>query len=322
MNPAAHMTDMATTTQNRIPPGVRTGGQFASKIHAEPAPLDFVTDEDAAMLLDQAKKSARFGTALHSGGRHEDAEDAAMESVLTYLAAAANRGGHSTNPRGYVHAGARSHAARLLDGRTPRETAATAKWRRAVAAKQTELGRRITVAEEDAIAEEVRLSLDAKNRPRAGYHRFAREASLNAHMEAYGDHGVPSTSHESDPDFADGSLGDRILSGGDNARTKKALLYPALAQYRNAPMPASETIDSKSATALRKRIVDSGGALAAARAWESGDSDGVLLFAPFGDLDARQQQDVVDVFTSRPQYADDLWGSALTIATRRRASAA
>jgi hypothetical protein len=87
-------------------------------------------------------------------------------------------------------------------------------------------------------------------------------------------------------------------------------------------MPASETIDSKSATALRKRIVDSGGALAAARAWESGDSDGVLLFAPFGDLDARQQQDVVDVFTSRPQYADDLWGSALTIATRRRASAA
>lgn len=322
MKAAAHMTDMATTTQNRIPPGVRTGGQFVTKARAESAPLDFIDDDTAAMLLDQANRSARFGTSMHTGSRHQDAEDAAMESIVTYLSAAASRGGHSTNPRGYVHAGARSHAARLADGRTPRETAATAKWRRAVTARQGDLSRSLTVAEEDQIAEEVRLSLDAKNRPRAGYHRFVRDGSLDQHTEVFGDHGLPSTAQPSEPDFDEGSLGDRILSGGDSARTKRALLYPAMAQYREAPMPASETIDAKSATALRKRMAESGGALKAAKAWELGDSDGELLFAPFGDLDARRQQEVADMMTGHPAYANDLWGSALTIATKRRASAA
>ena len=63
--------------------------------------------------------------------------------------------------------------------------------------------------------------------------------------------------------------------------------------------------------------------LAAARRWEAGHDDAATdaLFAPFRgrDLSDREKTDIVDLLRAHPALAEQLWRSAVMIATTRRA---
>ena len=54
---------------------------------------------------------------------------------------------------------------------------------------------------------------------------------------------------------------------------------------------------------------------------ESTDSDNAALFAPFGDLGIREQEQVVTQLESNPGYADELWNTAASIASRKAPAA-
>ena len=54
--------------------------------------------------------------------------------------------------------------------------------------------------------------------------------------------------------------------------------------------------------------------------WGRADEDEgtIALFAPFGDVDEDGRDAVCAMLSARPGLADELWGAALSAATRRR----
>lgn len=108
----------------------------------------------------------------------------------------------------------------------------------------------------------------------------------------------------------------------ETARGRRALTE----HYWQAQFPgaiALQTIPRRAATKLR-RTMDAcpGGVLAAARRWETGQDDAATdaLFAPFHgrDLSDREKTEIVDLLRAHPALAEQLWRSAVMIATTRR----
>ena len=108
----------------------------------------------------------------------------------------------------------------------------------------------------------------------------------------------------------------------ETARGRRALTE----HYWQAQFPgaiAPQTIPRRAATGLR-RTMDAcpGGVLAAARRWEAGQDDAATdaLFAPFRgrDLSDREKTEIVDLLRAHPALAEQLWRSAVMIATTRR----
>ena len=109
----------------------------------------------------------------------------------------------------------------------------------------------------------------------------------------------------------------------ETARGRRALTE----HYWQAKFPgaiALQTIPRRAATGLR-RTMDAcpGGVLAAARRWETGQDDAATdaLFAPFRgrDLSDREKTEIVDLLRAHPALAEQLWRSAVMVATTRRA---
>ena|GEM_PF-2507528 len=98
--------------------------------------------------------------------------------------------------------------------------------------------------------------------------------------------------------------------------------------YWNAYFPgavACQSISRRRATGIRRAVAaDPGGVLAVADRWESGFDDEATeaLFAPFNGrtMSDREKTDVVSFLRRSPALADQVWQSALMIATKSRLS--
>lgn len=182
---------------------------------------------------------------------------------------------------------------------------------------QTRLGRPLSEAEHDQIAQ-----VHAR---RAGTAMDIRHTGVAAHhsYEDLTDGQAPSCPGAEEQWAAQADRhADERFEPPETARGRRALTE----HYWQAQFPgaiALQTIPRRAATGLR-RTMDAcpGGVLAAARRWEAGQDDAATdaLFAPFHgrDLSDQEKTEIVDLLRAHPALAEQLWRSAVMIATTRR----
>lgn len=182
---------------------------------------------------------------------------------------------------------------------------------------QTRLGRPLSEAEHDQIAQ-----VHAR---RAGTAMDIRHTGVAAHhsYEDLTDGQAPSCPSAEEQWAAQADRhADERFEPPETARGRRALTE----HYWQAQFPgaiALQTIPRRAATKLR-RTMDAcpGGVLAAARRWETGQDDAATdaLFAPFHgrDLSDQEKTEIVDLLRAHPALAEQLWRSAVMIATTRR----
>jgi hypothetical protein len=95
----------------------------------------------------------------------------------------------------------------------------------------------------------------------------------------------------------------------------KAEVWRVVSIRTGAPNAIAQSVTSSEASSHRKRAKHADGGVAGmARRWMEGLStpaEDVALFAPFGDLDIRNQQLVAEVLDGHSAHADVLWLAAL-----------
>lgn len=335
--------------RNRVRAGVPTGGQFAPSPHPEPgfainddgiddsieeaasAWVDDLASADpeayeapdafdrlpAEVVIEQARVSGSYW-----GRRYGvDPDEVTSSTVVAFTNAMRRRSRPAElgNHEAYLHSVARSFAASAIAGAERGEDRkAWAEYRRRIDG----LGHSPTEDEQDAIAEEVRMSQPARRRASTGFHRRSRAISLDEPTSYVGLEGVT--------DGGISEVDDRLsadarqwpdLERPNTHRGRVELRRSAWSLYApDAPQAASGALTPAQATRSRKQVARSGGVMAAAAAWRSGDIDAPTaqaFFSPFGDLDEAGRDEVVDRLVAHPTYATDLWSSAVMAATDR-----
>lgn len=339
------MTITTRTEQSRQPAGVPIGGQYATTARHEPdvqldpartSHADTAIDElTATELLAAARQSVRTH-AFNKGVWFEGEDDmvqATVEAVLQYK----HRNGQVVITRPYVHtvgAGIVAHAAR---GRLRAEDRkAIGIFNAKVSEMELELGRRLTSAEQDQVAAKIRADWhDPRHRPSVDFVALAqvRVLSLDAPAgsgeetdrtlaDTLTEIGTLSTDFELDDRAVDPeTMAGQVLSGqrGDK-RANRRDAWTILASLNGLPSTQPGSIPPGRATAARAHVADAGGVCAAARTWLKGERSPATeaLFGPFGDLDESGRDDVAQALLGQPAYAEELWASAMSSASKRR----
>lgn len=211
--------------------------------------------------------------------------------------------------------------------------------------------RTMTQKERDERADEIRMSWPAGRRPHLGYQNFsANTSSLDSPVAS--DPGGDLYLGDVIEDGTDYSTAGRIGDDGGNevlrkitqrehdAHEKGAKLssfnrekygltpknaWSAFAQVAELPKANNSLSRSKADRAKQVVLGYEGGAASLAKDWRNGDVDedtAAHLFAPFGDLPPKGEDEVAVAIMSYPHVADQLWGSALSESvahTRKRA---
>ena len=336
----------------RVSPGVPSGGQFAAHGHTE---TDVVLAEEprtptaapptTAELFEQAQRSGKFW----SRRLGVDAEDLCQSAMLAYFEADASRerkqdsdsasapsGGVAENPRGYIHGASRNIASQMLNGKVRSEDQrAQVVFREREAEAEQKLNRRLTGDEADAIAAEISASMPPKRRPSAGFQRPRQLLpwdGLPQHTKVDIEHSVSERSsvEVNEQEFTAGSAGEQaeklVAQGGRSGFVKaRRLAYDVMAEKIGGPPVARGTVTEYSAQNSRKVLAESGGVREVVDAWRAGDATAEqekALFVPFkvdGATSARKS--VSATLVASGAYADDVWASAMTAATRPHARA-
>lgn len=335
-----------STPRNRVSAGVPTGGQFAPSAHPEPGfTLDdyeeveeasaWVADLAAAdpeayeapdafehLSADAVIEQARVSGSYWGRRYGVDPDEVTASTVTAFTGAMRRRSRPSElgNHEAYLHSVARSFAASSIAGAERGEDRrAWTEYRRRIDG----LGHSPTEDEQDAIAEEVRMSQPARRRASVGFHRRSRAVSLDgpgsyAGIEGVTDGGISEVEDRLSP----GARQWPELERPTTHRGRVELRRSAWSLYApDAPQAAPGTLTPAQATRNRKQVARTGGVMAAAAAWRSGDIDAPTaeaFFSPFGDLDEAGRDEVVDRLVAHPTYATDLWSSAVMAATDRR----
>ena len=324
------MSGTAYLTQPRTPDGRwdRTGRTGPAGVR-----LDLAEEADVAYVLDRIRAAGarRIATLAYVADRRDLAEEFEANTFeFVYERATAADPDHPTITAGEI--------CRIIDGSWARHVhhmrtdslhtrmsrgnshvmRAWAAYAAAARDAQTRLGRPLSEAEHDQLAQ-----VHAR---RAGTAMDIRRTGVAAchSYEDLTDRQTPSCPGAEEQWAAQADRrADERFEPPETARGRRALTE----HYWQAQFPgaiAPQTIPRRAATGLR-RTMDAcpGGVLAAARRWEAGHDDAATdaLFAPFRgrDLSDREKTDIVDLLRAHPALAEQLWRSAVMIATTRRA---
>lgn len=326
-----------------------TGGRFTAVNRpaasglglADPDEPDVLGDRD---VLAEAEKwgrcyARRFGL---------DSADVTSEALARFYAQRAKlvakaRSGLVLNERAYLNSLARNVALEMcgFDRNCTRQ--AHRRYEALCDLRMQETGTRLTAAEEDEIAAQVIAAQPPKRRAPVGFHRKTRvvsladEATSNAaetkRLEGHSvdgwpaEDGVEEATEAAAAAEATVALVESLVENGDRARARR-LAWDALADLEGvSTRVASSSVTEGRAAAVRRVVRASGGMAVLARRYERGlveTSEQVdAIFAPYGELDDEQRDEVVALLCSHARLADDIWDSALRAATvqRSRASA-
>lgn len=324
------MSGTAYLTQPRTPDGRwdRTG-----RIGSAGVRLDLAEEADVAYVLDRIRAAGarRIATLAYVADRRDLAEEFEANTFeFVYERATAADPDHPTITAGEV--------SRIIDGSWARHVhhmrtdslhtrmsrgnshlmRAWAAYAAAARDAQTRLGRPLSEAEHDQLAR-----IEAR---RAGTAMDIRRTGVAAchSYEDLTDGQAPSCPGAEEQWAAQADRrADERFEPPEAIRGRRALTE----HYWQAKFPgaiAPQTIPRRAATGLRRTMDTSpGGVLAAARRWETGQDDAATdaLFAPFHgrDLSDREKTEIVDLLRAHPALAEQLWRSAVMIATTRRA---
>ena len=326
------MSATAYLTQPRTPDGRwdRTGRTGPAGVR-----LDLTDEADVADVLDRIRAAGarRIATLAYVADRRDLAEEFEANTFeFVYERATAADPDHPAITAGEV--------CRIIDGSWARHVhhmrtdslhtrmsrgnshlmRAWAGYAAAARQAQTRLGRPLSEAEHDQLAQ-----VHAR---RAGTAMDIRHTGVAARhsYEDLTDGQAPSCPGAEEQWAAQADRhADERFEPPETARGRRALTE----HYWQAQFPgaiALQTIPRRAATGLR-RTMDAcpGGVLAAARRWETGQDDAATdaLFAPFHgrDLSDREKTEIVDLLRAHPALAEQLWRSAVMIATTRQAPA-
>lgn len=339
---------MTSFAPPRVAAGVPDGGQFTTferpeadvLLHDGSGPLSepgFVSYEEALSIQDQAARSANYWDQRFGASRRTltEVEDIAQDSVLALLESQRN-GVVVSNTGSYLVGAAKSMAARSLNTAVRHEDLrAYRMYKSQTAALAAELGRPLTSAEQDAVAENIRGDWpNPNNRPSQDFRRAAASHNISiqaplgggrgetvgtvveevlADREAVSNYVEPGSALDAALDAVEGHEGDR--------RDARRLLWDALAPSVGAPSVARQSLSVRRCTQLRAEMSTyPGGVAGAVETWNHGveDAGTAVLFAPFGDIDADQKDRVAELMTTSSERAEVMWSSALMLANRRK----
>lgn len=313
-------------------------GRFGEQVHTVPeVALATVESIEADIARREAEAAERqmFSEVLEGveeaanlyaarRGQWNDRDDIVGDTIVDIIGQQ-KRGTKHINDAAFKQYSTRAVSSRYID---PNVHHTTLKGRRIFneqsEARMQELGRALTPSERSELADQIRLSFPAGNRPVPGFETKQTAISLDLQVGEDG-----ST-----------TLGDLIAaeeggSGYATATTKAAAANDAL-EDEDSSFEAKDArkniwnilsedgpkVNVKSLSddrAHRSAVEAFGGAAAVARAWQQGetaedDAVNVALFAPFGTLDEKEQEQVTDVLVRNAAFADKIWDSAMSAA--------
>lgn len=342
------MTTTTRTEQQRQPSGVPVGGQFTTPTRIEPDIELGRLDPSATSRADtaiveltesQMLAAARASVRTHAWAKgvrfvgEDDMVQDTLEAVLKYKANNAS----IVITRPYVNTVGAGIVAQAARGRLRAEDRkAIGIFNRTVSEREAELGRQLTSKERDKVAAGIRADWpDTRHRPSADFVRFSqmRVLSLDATFRSgagddrtLGDTISDSTAFSTGLGADDQSVdpnteAGRVLSGErtDRGRNRNEA-WNLLATLSDIPAAVPDCLNHRNATACRAGVSNGGGVRSAAQMWLRGETSDAThaLFAPFGHVDEAARDDIAQGLLTHPDYAEELWASAVSTASRRR----
>jgi len=313
---------------HRQPKGVPVGGQFTVKTNPE-SNLELSGVERAA--ADAVWSETRRATiaARRASMVREDARSAEVTCVAEHeyggaaVIALLEQRERGTTPvdtsQHYLYrvAGIAGRLDMVPPGRSRRDYAGLHEYRLQAAAEVQRLGRHLTSAEEDALADDVRGGFAVGDRPQPGYHRPVTVSQL------VGDVATESPPAPSVPAPGEDMV-DRVVAQPLPARKKLALAVLATMAAASAgrtvtPETLLASISARRATIIRAEVAAGGGARAMAATWTGGETP---LLAPFCGLTETQSSSIMRALAGMTdETADVLWRAAMRGAVRGIAAA-
>lgn len=327
---AAYMTYMSTFDPAQHPRGhVNNPGGFSDKENSAPeGSLAVNTDVDVRSALAQIKMHARKYARRY---RFSDStrEEIVQDTVLDLLAQQKRRGTASIDQPALLNAATRAVASRYIDPDAHHnDLTARRLLAKTVELEEAALGRPVTSKELAALADDVRLhAFNPGRRPHEDYYLGKPVYSLDFQVsETSGTTTGDLLVHEEPerPFSIDGSsladTVDALESREVSALSVKRNAWNHIAGLSKAPHThdgALNKADARSATAFAQ--AHGGGVAQLARDWQAGDTTEAqdrALFAAWGDPSMREREHIATALLRKPEYADELWASAVGIASR------
>jgi len=273
--------------------------------------LDTMRERRAAMAAEDAKAEPYR---RHMG---TDAGQAAIVATLVASAAGAIR-----DVDAYLVTAKKRLVAEERDesaiGEPRRNQQARWAWHRTCEEKSQALGRKLTVEEEDDLAERHLESCAPGRRPTPGYHRRPQvlyDENL-AYLETPERPAVTSAATPTDnPELVD-------LARSHGVVTLRHEALGCMVRGVGGPDVLPASVSQRESKRIRDEVMGAGGPLAVAETWRGGPTP---LAAPWGtngvdELDDDQRRAIVGVVASlQPSAAETTWLGAMTVASARSA---
>lgn len=321
------------------------GGQFAAKNHS--APTDTLSDlvvetpkRSSALTTEAIRESQQImertaSQIVRSYRISSDTVDDIVQDSWVHLLERDGRHGdfdERATERKFLNLTARTLATRYGNdarfGLRSEDFAARRQLRAEQAQFSAANGRKMSPLETEALAGKIRMEFPAGARPKPDFFREISQISLDVPVSSVnGNATTLGDTIEQDDALAFDDLEDeaaialhavenRIATKDD---VRKDMWRIMSLRFDGAPQTVSGSLDARAVTNYRRLVNKSGGVHKVALNWLDGMASSeqeAALFAPFGDIDSRQRQLVVDVLDANPQFADRIWQSGLAAASQ------
>lgn len=315
--------DLGMTNQNRVPAGVRAGGQYATTARSV-SPVNLTSEqEDVRRIVADTRRAAGYA----SRRTGQDLDDVAGDALLAFAEAHGRGRAWSNLSTGEINTVVPRVAYRRMSGLIRgEEFDAFRQYRTRLDRIEQDEHRTVGDAERDRIADQVRASMPPRRRPKAGFHRPSRDRTdlrldaqpTDTNLGVDVDH----LSGIEDSDEIRQTAFDYRLAEVQQAKAEGGR-WAAMSVLRPAPQPRPNLLTEGQATALRRRVAQMGGARALTLSWRDGEASreaADAYFAAFGDIDDTERDQVAETFmlAGTPENTDQVFSEVVSAATRRR----
>ncbi len=246
-------------------------------------------------------------------------DEVAGETLAAVYAAAAskrNKGEETLIHGGFIRAIARKQLAMKVDPHKRHESSKALRiWKERTAKLEAELGRSLTKAEGDSLADDIRTNWDdPKHRPIVNFHRPIMETSIDGANEENPRQFAAEAQPEREGSERAHALADLVEEKDLTKSQARRQLWNVFAGEDGAPEARPGRLTSHTVRKAKTTITD---AVEAAHQWQNGaltDQEAASLFAPFGDLNRAEQYAVANTILARPAYGHRMWTGAVDFA--------
>lgn len=216
------------------------------------------------------------------------------------------------------------------NGFRPENRRAYVLWSKKCEELQLELGRGLTQAEEDSVAEYILETWhDPRHKPTKDFRtpRTVDASIFDLGPSAPGIEWAETIAEKDDVDryiepdsYMDQAFNELDATGSAHKAAARRLMFNALAERTGVPMAQEGSLSQRQVTKHRTNMgAEPGSVNKAIDDWGNGMETPAVeaLFAPFGELTVTQQNDVVNFLDSHSDIADDMWASAIGFANNK-----